>query len=99
MNGKMSRDSVQYTLECVKKKGVDFCFNCDEFPCANLAPTADGAARYPHYMKMYNLCRIKQVGLEKWIGEAGDYRKPFLDNTMKTMLLQDLRYQNAQIND
>ncbi len=62
------------TLDCVKEKGVDFCFNCDEFPCANLAPTADGAARYPHNMKMYNLCRIKQVGLEKWIAEAGDIR-------------------------
>ena len=65
------------TLDCVKEKAVDFCFNCYEFPCAKLAPTADGAARYPHNMKMYNLCRIKQVGLEMWIEEAGLIRKKY----------------------
>jgi hypothetical protein len=65
------------TLNCIKEKEVDFCCNCDEFPCAKLAPTADQAARYPHNMKMYNLCRIKQFGLEKWIEEAGDIRKKY----------------------
>ncbi len=65
------------TLNCIKEKGVDFCFNCDEFPCAYLAPTADSAARYPHNMKMYNLCRIKKVGLEKWIEEAGEIRHKY----------------------
>ena len=65
------------TLDCVKEKGVDYCFNCDAFPCAYLAPTADGAARYPHNMKMYNLCRIKQIGLDKWIEEAPAIRKNY----------------------
>jgi hypothetical protein len=65
------------TLDCIKAKGLDFCFNCDEFPCEYLAPTAEGAARYPHNMKMYNLCRIKRVGLEKWIEEAGEIRKRY----------------------
>lgn len=67
------------TLDCVKGKGVDFCFNCKEFPCAYLAPTVDGAAKYPHNMKVYNLCRIKMVGLEKWIEEAGDIRKRYFN--------------------
>lgn len=65
------------TLDCVKEKGVDYCFNCDAFPCAYLAPTADGAARYPHNMKMYNLCRIKQIGLDKWIEDAPAIRKNY----------------------
>lgn len=65
------------TLDCVKQKGLDFCFNCNEFPCAKLAPIADGADRYPHNMKMYNLCRIKRVGLEAWIQEAQDIRKKY----------------------
>jgi hypothetical protein len=34
------------TLDCVKSKGADLCCDCDEFPCAMLAPTADGAAMY-----------------------------------------------------
>jgi hypothetical protein len=28
-------------------------------------------------MKMYNLCRIKKVGLDPWIEEAGEIRKKY----------------------
>lgn len=65
------------TLDCVKAKGVEYCCDCGDFPCAYLAPTADGAAHYPHNMKVYNLCRIKRVGLEQWIEEAGQIRKKY----------------------
>jgi hypothetical protein len=66
------------TLNCVKDKGVEFCCDCNEFPCALLAPLADGADRYPHNMKVYNLCRIKKVGLDRWIEEeAGHIRKKY----------------------
>lgn len=57
------------TLECVKAKNVELCCDCHEFPCAFLAPTADQAAGYPHNFKVFNLCRIKKVGLERWIQE------------------------------
>jgi len=60
------------TLDCVKTKGVDLCCNCFEFPCLYLAPTADQANRYPHNMKVFNLCRIKKVGLEKWANEEAE---------------------------
>lgn len=66
------------TLDCVKAKGVDLCCDCGEFPCALLAPVADQAARYPHNMKVYNLCRIQKDGLENWIAnEAGQIRKKY----------------------
>ncbi len=65
------------TLTCAKNKGVDLCCDCDDFPCPLLAPMADGAARYPHNMKMYNLCRIQRIGIEKWIEEAGEIRKKY----------------------
>ncbi len=65
------------TLDCVKAKGVDLCCDCNEFPCDLLAPTADGAATYPHNMKVYNLCRIKNKGLDSWIKEAGQIRKRY----------------------
>jgi hypothetical protein len=65
------------TLNCVKNKGVELCCDCGEFPCAMLAPMADGAATYPHNMKVYNLCRIKNIGLERWIEEAGHIRKKY----------------------
>ncbi len=65
------------TLDCVKAKGVELCCDCDDFPCELLAPIADGAARYPHNMKVYNLCRIKKTGIESWIEEAGQIRKKY----------------------
>ena len=65
------------TLNCAKEKGVDLCCDCDDFPCARLAPMADGADRYPHNMKMYNLCRIKKVGIEQWIEESAGIRKKY----------------------
>ncbi len=66
------------TLDCVKAKNVDLCSECNDFPCALLAPTADQANRYPHNFKIFNLCRIKKVGLERWIEEeAGEIRKKY----------------------
>ncbi len=66
------------TLNCVKSKGVAFCYECADFPCAFLAPTADKAAQYPHNMKVYNLCRMKKIGLDRWIEEeSGQIRKKY----------------------
>lgn len=66
------------TLDCVKAKGVELCCDCNDFPCAYLAPTADGAAQYPHNIKVYNLCRINKIGLERWIEEeAGQIREKY----------------------
>jgi hypothetical protein len=66
------------TLDCVKAKGVALCCDCDDFPCAFLAPLAEKANFYPHNMKVYNLCRIQKVGLERWIEqEAGHIRQKY----------------------
>ncbi len=65
------------TLNCVKAKGVELCCDCGEFPCSYLAPMADGSTKYPHNIKVYNLCRIKKVGIELWIEEAGQIRKKY----------------------
>ena len=66
------------TLDCAKEKGVEFCSDCAEFPCLLLAPLADQAAVYPHNMKLYNLCRIKLKGIERWIDEeAGQIRQAY----------------------
>jgi hypothetical protein len=58
------------TLVCVKAKGLDFCYECAEFPCVKLCPVLDSADRYPHNTKLYNLCRIKLLGLNEWAKEA-----------------------------
>ena len=55
------------TLMCVNDKGLEFCFECEDFPCSKLQPAKDGAARYPHNFKIFNLCRMKAIGVEKWV--------------------------------
>ncbi len=65
------------TLECVKTKGVDYCFQCNDFPCEFLMPVADNALKVPHNMKVYNLCTIKRIGLEAFCEKAADIRKTY----------------------
>ncbi len=55
------------TYACAERKGVEYCFECDEFPCGRLAPSVDSAAQgYPHNFKLFNLCRMKAVGVGNW---------------------------------
>ena len=55
--------------ECGREKGLGFCGECDDFPCDNLHPYADRAGDLPHNMKVFNLCLINKMGLEKWAEE------------------------------
>lgn len=59
------------TKACVAEKGLHTCAECGEFPCENLMPVVDGSDRAPHNTKIYNLARIKLIGLEAWAKEAG----------------------------
>lgn len=52
-------------ITCYQKKGVDFCFQCDEFPCEN-------SNFDPHlkerWIRMNN--RMKEVGVEAYYDET-----------------------------
>ncbi len=50
---------------CAEAKGVDFCGDCDDFPCDLLHPYVDQAGKW-HNAKVFNLCLIKKMGLESW---------------------------------
>ena len=51
---------------CITKKGVDFCYQCSDFPCDHLHPYADRASEVPHNTKVFNLCLIRKMGLDSW---------------------------------
>lgn len=78
---------------CVTEKGLDFCYECDDFPCDWLHPSAFRADEVPHNYKLYNLLLIKKMGLEKWASQEADkirehYFKgehPILQKAKKTM--------------
>lgn len=51
--------------KCIEQTEMKTCAECREFPCEYLHPYSDQAMK-PHNTKVFNLCRIKNVGLEKW---------------------------------
>ena len=72
---KMLGESVCRTYDCAtNKKAVEFCYQCEEFPCLKLAPCADRAQEIPHNMKIYNLVSIQKMGLGKWLERAEEIR-------------------------
>ena len=71
------------TLECAKQEGVEFCFECKKFPCQRLQPLAEGAERYPHNLKVYNLTAIKNRGIEAWAAEVGTIRLRYFKGKFK----------------
>jgi hypothetical protein len=57
------------TRACARDRRVFFCFECRDFPCERFTPAVDGADRSLHNLKLFNLCRMKVVGLERWAHE------------------------------
>jgi hypothetical protein len=54
--------------ECVEEKGIEFCNECEDFPCERFQPYAD-KSHFPHNTQMYQLCMMKKLGFEKWAEE------------------------------
>lgn len=52
--------------KCVQKNKVTFCYECNNFPCDLLQPLADRGDKFPHNLKVFNLCMIQKMGLENW---------------------------------
>lgn len=59
--------------DCVlSKKGTDFCFQCDEYPCKNLTDKLrdshpdDSRYSYRHEI-LTNLEGVRELGIERWV--------------------------------
>jgi hypothetical protein len=71
------------TYVCVRQKSVDFCFECDDFPCSKLCPSSDRADVLPHNMKVFNLCTIQQIGVEGFVNASGDLERLYFKGKME----------------
>ncbi len=50
------------TYACaVNDRKVEFCYECEDFPCLRLAPCADRAQEIPHNTKIYNLIWLQKL--------------------------------------
>lgn len=53
----------------LRKKKIEFCFECDKFPCQNLK-NIDSRYQEKYFLSFIgNLKRIKIIGAEKWLQE------------------------------
>ena len=54
-------------VDCAKEKGIDFCVECDEYPCHELRIFKE---LRPHRIELWeNQKRIKEVGYAQWYEE------------------------------
>ena len=74
----------------MNERGVEFCFQCADFPCLKLAPCADRANVIPHNQKVYNLVLMQKLGVKDWAEQARDIwsryfrgKKPFGGSEIK----------------
>ena len=77
----LAGDEGCLTKKCVDNKGLHNCSECNEFPCENLMPVAEGADIFPHNTKLYNLCRIRLIGLEAWADECAMIQRKYFKGT------------------
>jgi hypothetical protein len=54
------------TWVCIKGKGLEFCSECSDFPCAKLIPSSDRADKLPHNIKIFSLTLRKTKGAYEW---------------------------------
>lgn len=75
-------DGICQTYACVVERGVEFCFECPEFPCGKLNPAADSANILPHNIKVFNLCYIKQHGLARFLEKVPEIKQKYFRGKM-----------------
>ncbi len=59
-----------FIIKCAEKKGVDFCGECNAYPCEELQ---DFQKKMPHRKNMWKSQeRIKEIGWKQWFNEMVD---------------------------
>jgi hypothetical protein len=70
------------TYTCITEKGLDFCFDCDDFPCIKLHPSSDRADVLPHNLKVFNLCKIQNTNLQEFVEVSGEIKQRYYKGKM-----------------
>jgi predicted RNA-binding Zn-ribbon protein involved in translation (DUF1610 family) len=58
-------------VDCAQEKGIDFCVECDEYPCDELKEFKE---KRPHRIELWEAQeRIKEKGYAQWYGEMTEH--------------------------
>ena len=56
-------------LSCCQRKGLEYCFECDEFPCKRYDSAGDSDSFVTHKNQMRDMYRAKEIGIEAYAAE------------------------------
>ncbi len=76
-------NNVCDTYKCAKEKDVRYCFECYDFPCSKLQPLAQGASKYPHNLKIYNLSVIKGYGIDYFLDKSQNIKESYFKSSFE----------------
>ena len=63
--------NVCYMKPCATEKGIDFCYECEEYPCDEIRKFQE---ERPHRIELWEAQeRIKKVGYSKWFDEMMEH--------------------------
>lgn len=75
-------------FSCAEAREVEFCGDCQNFPCDHLQPIAHLADKFDHNTKVYNLCLIKKMGLENWAEQkAKEVKESYFTKKLHFLIL------------
>ena len=61
----------------IRKKEIDFCFECKDFPCDNLKKLDQRHSIDDNVIMIDNLLQIKEIGAKRWLkGQEDKWRCP-----------------------
>ena len=63
---------VKKDCALLRKKQIEFCYECKDFPCANLKKLDRRHSLDYKISFIDNLLKIKEVGARQWLDEQGD---------------------------
>jgi hypothetical protein len=63
------RPTCGFITCCVKRRKLEVCSQCDEFPCSRFEYWADGDSFVTHRRSVLNLRSIREVGLDRFMDQ------------------------------
>jgi len=60
------------TYLCCQEKGYKFCSQCNIYPCEKLHLKCDNNSLANGNTKLYNMCKIKLLSINKWVKNLHD---------------------------
>ncbi len=65
------------TYKCFEKRRINYCYECDAFPCDKFNPAVDKASLEVQNLKVFNLCFIQKHGTAKWLQKSAEIKKRY----------------------